>query len=219
MKKDWFGKRDWRKWLEDRGLKKWFRRDNLVILVLAGVFLFLIAWPQGREQDEKEETENARSALPELFREETENGDGAASAQQEGFLDDAVYAASLEEELTEILSRVSGVGNVRVMITLSSSSELVVERERPVTRSDTEETDQKGGSRKVTQTETGDAVIYRSEGTDSVPYVIKTLPPRVGGVLVVAEGAGDITVHKTVTAIVQALFDVEPHKISVVRMK
>ena len=37
--------RDWKKWAKDKGLNKWFRRDNFIVLVLAGVLLVIIALP------------------------------------------------------------------------------------------------------------------------------------------------------------------------------
>lgn len=49
--------------------------------------------------------------------------------------------------------------------------------------------------------------------------MVKTLTPEIEGVLVVAEGAGSGTVNKNITEIVQALFDVEAHKVKVVKMQ
>ena len=48
--------------------------------------------------------------------------------------------------------------------------------------------------------------------------MVKTLNPRVEGVLVVAEGAGDGTVARNITEIAQALFGVEAHRVKVVSM-
>ena len=31
--------RDWKKWAEEKVIQKWFRRDNLIVLVLAGILL------------------------------------------------------------------------------------------------------------------------------------------------------------------------------------
>ena len=81
-----------------------------------------------------------------------------------------------------------------------------MEKEQPVNRSATNESDTQGGSRIVNQVETGDSTVYRTDGTASEPYVVKTLSPEIEGVLVVAEGAGSGSVNKTVTEIVQALF-------------
>lgn len=216
-KKGW----NWKKWCKEKGLEKWFRRDNLIILVLSGVLLFIIALPMEKKNgDAKDSGED--EYLSGLTFSGTDlvstagRGDVTETIQE---MTDAEYASWLEKRLTEALSQVEGMGKVQVMITLSASRELVVEREQTVSRSATNEADSQGGSRVVSQVETGDAVVYSSVGSDSEPYVIKTLPPKVEGVLVVAEGAGSGTINRTVTAIVQALFGVEAHKVSVVRME
>ena len=48
--------RDWKKWMADKGLTKWFQRDNLIILVLAGILLVIIALPtkDGTEKSQGE---------------------------------------------------------------------------------------------------------------------------------------------------------------------
>ncbi len=231
----WLGKKegDWKAWFREKKYERWFRRDNLIVLVLSGILVFIIAMPMdsGKKGGSGEtaspgaagsggasQEPSGIGSLWEGREEGTDSEDGEEAAFAEGVSDEN-YAAYLEERLTDALGQVAGVGKVRVMITLSASSELVVQRENPVTRSATNETDSQGGNRVVNQVETQDAVVYRSQGTDSEPYVIKTLPPRIEGVLVVAEGAGSGTVNRTVTAIVQALFDVEAHKVSVVKME
>ncbi|MDE7043520.1 MAG: stage III sporulation protein AG, partial [Acetatifactor sp.] len=110
-------------------------------------------------------------------------------------------------------------GQVRVMITLKSSQELVVEKEQPYLRASTNENDGQGGNRTVTQLETEENTVYRTDGSVSEPYVIKTLPPQIEGVVVVAEGAGSGTVNRTIVEMIQALFGVEAHKIKVVKME
>ncbi len=197
-------------------MKKFFRRDNLLILVLAGILLFIIALPtkdsggKGREAAEKKGV---------LGGSETAPGGGEESVSIQGAAQ-SDYAAELERRLTAALSEMAEVGKVRVMITLKSSEELVVEKEKPINSSMTEETDSQGGSRTVNTSEIGESVVYsKSDGSSSTPYVIKTYAPEIEGVLVVAEGAGSGTVNRTVTEIVQALFHVDAHKVKVVKME
>lgn len=217
------GKKGWnlRQWIKNKGLEKWFRRDNLIILILSGVLLFIIALPMDNRKAEKSAGgEDSNQKGLDLF--ETAYDSKADQENLQDFslsADDREYTAWLEQRLTDALSQVAEVGEVQVMITLCSSQELVIEREQPMTRSATNEADSQGGSRVVSQVETGDTVVYRSEGNVSEPYVIKTLTPEIRGVLVVAEGADSGTVNRKITSIVQALFGVEAHKISVVRME
>lgn len=218
--------RDWKKWIADRGLQKWFRRDNLIIMVLVGILLVIIALPT------KEETEKApqgAGAGKDASGLSGMGAQGASGAGEEGGADragagdgardaEAEYVGYLEQRLSEMLSRMSDVGEAKVMITLRSSSELVVEKEQPVSRSTTNENDAQGGSRIVSQMESQENTVYRREGNNSEPYVVKTLPPQVEGVVVVAEGAGNGTVNRTIVEIVQALFGIEAHKVKVVKM-
>lgn len=192
--------------------KKWFKKDNLIVLILIGALMIIIALPtkdRGETKTENPRTEGSSAKEPaENNREITEPANS-----------DVEYAAQLEQRLVEILTRMEGVGNVRVMITLKSSEELVVEKEQPYLRSSTNENDGQGGNRSVNQLESEDNTVYRTDGSVSEPYVIKTLPPRIEGVVVVAEGAGSGTVDRTIVELIQALFGVEAHKVKVVKME
>ena len=182
-----------RQWVQGGTWKRWLKRDNLVILVLTGVLLFIIALPGERKDDAGgDRNEAVGQETPEPWGGTAGGGEDLSGEEAE-----ERYLEEQEKRLTEALSQVDGVGRVRVMITLKSSRELVVERERA---------------------QIGDSVVYRGGGTDSEPYVIKTLPPGIEGVLVVAEGAGSGEVDRTITAIVKALFGVEAHKVTVVKM-
>lgn len=201
-----------RKWAADKEFKKWFRKDNFIILILVGVLLVIIALP----------TEKSGGKEGEMPKADTEAGDEPKSSvsEQEGMeqVADGEYVAYMEERLTEVLSQMADVGKVKVMITLKASSELVVEKEQPVSRSSTEEKDSQGGSRITGSVNSEENTVYRTEGSVSEPYVVKTLSPQIEGVLVVAEGAGSGTVNRTIVEIAQALFGVEAHKVKVVRM-
>lgn len=209
-----------KKWLGNKGVDKVFRKENLVLLVLGGILLFLIALPT--EKQEKGETTlsvftGENETEKEILSGERMQGENVRIP--EGNKADTDYAAGLEQRLTDALSDMAEVGRVRVMITLKSSSELVVERETPVTRSATTENDAQGGTRSINTSQMEEKVVYSTDGSSSEPYVIKTYVPEIEGVLVVAEGAGNGTVNRTVTEIVQALFGVEAHKVKVVRME
>jgi stage III sporulation protein AG len=203
--------RDWKKWVEEKGIQKWFRRDNLIVLVLAGILLVIIALPT-KEGGQKTQ-ENAEGVSGIL------NEDNRSTGQQEETQEEESYAAYLEERLTQALSSMAGVGKVEVMITVKSSRELVVEKEQPVNRSSTNEKDAQGGSRSVSQVDSQENTVYQTQSGASAPFVVKTLPPRIEGVLVVAEGAGNGTIDRNIVEIAQALFGVEAHKVKVVKME
>lgn len=199
------------KWARNRDLKKWFRKDNLVILILTGVLLVIIALPT-RDPREAGEPQTGGDNQVKAPAGESTGITGQADSDED-------YARQLEQRLRETLSQMEGVGKVRVMITLRSSQELVVEKEQPYLRSSTNENDAQGGNRSINQMETEENTVYRTDGNVSEPYVVKTLPPQVEGVVVVAEGAGSGTVNRTIVEMVQALFGVEAHKVKVVKME
>nr|WP_318684775.1 stage III sporulation protein AG [uncultured Acetatifactor sp.] len=215
-------KEAWKRWIEKKGIRKWFQRDNFIILILSGVLLFIIALPTKETGEGTGGPTNEDIAMEqEITADEGEEGGGGEEERVSKVqsLSQEDYCAYLEEKLKNTLSGVSGVGNVQVMITLKSSEELVVEKDTPISRSNTTEQDSQGGSRTQSQVDSSESTVYKTQGNDSEPYVVKTLLPEVEGVVVVAQGAGSGTVNKSITEIVQALFDLEAHKVKVVKMK
>lgn len=172
---------------------KWFRRDNLLILVLLGVLLFIIALPVKKEDSAATDTGTE-------ITEQYNAGILTSSGQQNVAQQDTVYvgtqavtagsmeeyAAYLEGKLKKMLESVQGVGEVEVMITLESSEERIVEKDMTAERSQTEEQDSAGGTRTVSSSNTGYQTVYQ-EGSQGSPFVVKTITPKVEGVLVVAK--------------------------------
>ena len=190
-------------------MTKWLKKDNLLILLLAGVLLVVIALPTEKNSGGGQDTGQSR-----------ENTGGAAqdvSSSVTGFSDTEEYAAYLERRLENTLSQVSGVGEVQVMITLEATRELVLEKDREVQSNSTTEEDSQGGNRYSQQISRAESTVYHSSGNNE-PYVVKTLLTRVEGVVVVAQGAGTGNINRNITDMVQALFDVEAHKVKVVKM-
>ena len=141
--------------------------------------------------------------------EKSQKEDAAKETQdEEDSTDD--YVRKQEERLVKALKQVEGVGKVKVMITVKSSSEAVVNKDSPYEEST--------GKEEKSVKEDEESVLIEEDGK-KVPYVIKELQPEVEGVVVVAQGGGDALIQKNITEVIQALFDIEAHKIKVVKMK
>lgn len=192
------------------GMAKWLKRDNLLILLLAGVLLVVIALPT----EKSSRNVGTDTGLTAGNQEDTVQSPAQANT---GFSYTEEYAAYLERRLEDTLSQISGVGAVQVMITLKATQELVLEKDQQTQSSSTTEEDSQGGSRFSHQISRSESTVYHSSGNNE-PYVVKTLLPQVEGVVVVAQGAGTGTINKSITDVVQALFDVEAHKVKVVKM-
>ena len=123
---------------------------------------------------------------------------------------------SMEAELKEILQRISGVGRTEVFITYEDEGKIVVEKDESVSEELIEEADSSGGTRTTTSTRNEKATVY---GNADAPYVIQELSPTIKGILVVAEGGGNVTVKKQIQETIEALFGLDSHKISIMKME
>lgn len=209
-----------------KGLLK--NKNNLIVIVLVGVLLMVITLPVEEKQDSTShnkllQTNNNGSYLN-AQGEKSQNTDAAIPGIDDVAYDSPNgtgqdYARQMEEKLEEVLEKMEGAGEVQVFITLSSSEELIVEKDAPVNRSNTAEADAEGGSRTINSVDAGENTVYATEGNISMPYVVKTVTPRVEGVLVLAQGAGNGTVNKNIADAVQVLFGIEAHQVKVIKME
>ncbi len=195
-------------WIEKYHMEKWFKRDNLLLLVLAGILLVVIALPV--KEEEKETAAETESEVP---REAVRESD---FKEYEEWYE---YASYLEEKLERILVQVKGVGKVSVMITLEGSEEYIIHKDFATVSNETTETDSQGGSRVVSQTDLQEETIYEKNDKGESPYVVQTKLPAIEGVVIVAEGAANAGVKKNLTDIAAALLNLEIHKVTVAAME
>ena len=177
--------------------KKW-KKDQILILFLAGVLLLVIALPV-REPAEQEE------------------GQGIERAQISSSGDRA-YAGYLEGRLEKVLSQMAGAGDVTAMVTLASSGEKVVEKDLEKGSETVTESDGQGGTRTTGSATSAQTAVYaESEGQGQQPYVSKEVAPEVEGVVILAQGGDDPVVEQEITQAVQALFGIDTHKIRIMK--
>ena len=204
--------------------KNVLKKDNMIILILIGVLLLVIAWPM--ESYEEKETgvsglwDRNSSMMQETSEKQTMDVQVKENYVSQKYLEEEYVVDTLEKRLEEILFAMQGVGQVKVMITLASQGEKIVEKDIPLERSNIVEEDSGGGSRNTNEMNSQEETVYstNSQG-DKIPYVIKETGVEVAGVSVVAEGGGNEVVQKNIGEVIQALFGIEEHKIKVVKMK
>lgn len=122
---------------------------------------------------------------------------------------------NLEQKLEEILSKIQGVGEVKVLINYSESSEIVAMYNENSKVSLTEETDTSGGVRKIEQTDTQKDIIYQEGNGEKTPITQKVIQPKIEGAIVTAKGAGDIITKTNIIQAVEAVTGLATHKIQV----
>ncbi|WP_282935745.1 stage III sporulation protein AG [Paenibacillus sp. RC67] len=140
----------------------------------------------------------------------------SANKERTAFRD---YEDAYESQLKDILTKIVGVGEVEVLVTIDSTEEVTVERNTKETQQVTNEKDQHGATRHITDvTRSGEVVLYEvSNGKQ--PLVQKYIKPKIRGVLVVAKGAENLTVKKMITEAVERGLDVPANKISILPRK
>lgn len=192
------------------------RKDQCLIMILTGILLCVIVWPV-KPAEPKSDISDIIDDTIEL-RKDNLQGQNAEFITESST--DSAYVSYWEDKLENTLSYVEGAGEVRVLITLKESEEKIVEKDGPEKLTDTAENDSAGGNRTVTESQTEKTTVYTiDESGNSVPYVVKTIPPMVEGVVVVAQGADQITVRQNIIEVIQVLFDIDMNKITVVKMK
>lgn len=198
---------------------KKLKKDQILIFVLAGVLLLIIAMPIKESGQEGKEQQADTSISSFLAEDDKDNHDSDTKLQEISIQCDQEYVERMEAKLKQLIGDMEEAGRVEVLITLKSSQEKIVEKDIPIVRSNTEETDAQGGVRTINSMDSQEKTIYETESGKSTPYVIKTVSPQVEGVVVVCEGAGKGSVNKNISDAIQVLFGIEAHKIKVVKMK
>lgn len=195
-------------------------KDQFVICILTGILLLVIAMPTAEKRGEKA-SESGIWDNPNVKMEESPQTQKTGVSEKTEKIDSTEeYEHYMENKLEQAISAMEGAGKVKVMITVNTSRELVVAKDTSVTQQSTAENDSEGGSRTVEESDNGEATIYKKESDgSSSPYVVKMLQPVIGGVVVITQGGDRPEVNKNITEAIVALFDIEPNKIKVVKMK
>ena len=120
------------------------------------------------------------------------------------------YSKEIERKLTNVLKNVSGAGKVSVMVTLSSSLEIVyaenIDEKNNSTISETSTTSSINTSQNT--------ILVKNNGAN-MPLIVKEILPEIKGVVVVSEGAKDVNVKLKIIQAIKALLDIPSSNIQV----
>lgn len=193
------------------------KKEKFIIFALAGILLLIVCLPV-----KKTERKSGAGSAGILSGEQSAGGESSAAVKtqsQEPSAEDT-YVQELERELEELLQCMEGAGRVKVMITLQSTGEEIVEKDRPASRSSVTEQDAAGGSRSTNDMNSEETTVFITDADGrQIPYVRKKLQPAVAGVAVLAEGGGREQVRRNISEAIQALFGIDANKIKIAKMK
>lgn len=189
------------KWLSE--LKKiGFLR--LGLLAVAAIILIICSLPQNQSSN-LNQTQSVGSSL---------DTDGDTSLFS--------YEHELEKRLEQILGGMEGITSVDVMITLSATSEKVLEKS--IQLEENKQEIEKGSGESLEKSVTSslnkkNEALLTGNTSGSMPYIIKEMSPPIQGVVVAAKGNITQTKIRDISEAVQALFGIEAHKIKVIEKK
>ncbi|QNL45533.1 stage III sporulation protein AG [Oscillibacter hominis] len=159
----------------------WDRYKYVVLVILAGVAL--LAWPSGNREKE------APTAAP---------------TAEEPTLEET------EERMQSILSKISGVGNLTLMLTLDSTGEKALAQDTELSYSGATEAPEDYQRRSET-------VVLSESGGGEGAIITKNTCPVYRGALVVCEGGANPEVKLALTQAVAALTGLSSDRITVVK--
>ena len=122
----------------------------------------------------------------------------------------ANYYGELEGKLEKILKEIQGVGNVKVMITVSNSSKLVY----ATSKEETSNTNTNGSTTISNNQTTTNPILIQVNGKTQ-PLVVEEILPDIQGIVVVCSGAEDYKVRLEVLKAIQTLVKVPSSSIEI----
>ena len=123
-----------------------------------------------------------------------------SSTKHTSIIDEYVY--NLEEKLTDTLSHIEGAGKVKVLITVESGMETVLAMKTT-----------------INETTNGREIIETPILVNGKTVVVKELFPEIIGVLIVAEGASNLSVMNKLQQATVSLLDIGVNQIEILSMK
>ncbi|GAA0121324.1 stage III sporulation protein AG [Clostridium faecium] len=190
--------------LKDKKVNSNNKTFNLILLLLAGITLTIVgSFFKGTKAANITADNNKTNKQQEVNIIETKMS----------------YKEKVQNELVSILGKIEGVGKIEAMIYFDSGEEQVPAFNVNDSKSITKEKDTSGGERDITQENGGSTVVMSNDGGKTEPLIVKTYNPKITGICIVAEGAGDKVTELRVRQAVTNLFGLEEEKVQVYPMK
>lgn len=130
----------------------------------------------------------------------------------------ATNSDNIEEKLEDILSKIKGVGDVKVLVTYSQTNTVIPMYDEDSSRTLTEESDGSGGTRITNQTSSKKDIIYEETDNGKSPITQSIVNAKIEGAVITARGASNSEVKESIIQAVEAVTGLATHKIQVFEM-
>ncbi|MDO5557345.1 MAG: hypothetical protein Q4G05_03790 [Clostridia bacterium] len=145
----------------------------------------------------------------------TQEKDTSAQTNEVGTDTANIEYDGLEGKLENILSKIQGVGKVNVLITYSQSSEIIPLYNEDEKETSTQEKDDTGGVRTISETENKREVVYKEIDGSKDIITQSIIKPKIEGAIITAEGGDNDEVKNNIVQAIQAVTGIATHKIQV----
>lgn len=125
---------------------------------------------------------------------------------------------NLEQKLENILSKIQGVGEIKVCLNYNESNEVVAMYNETSKSSSTEESDTSGESRKIEENDIQKDIIFKEENGEKKPITQKIVQAKIEGAIITAKGVENASVKANIVQAVEAVTGLATHKIQVFEM-
>lgn len=130
------------------------------------------------------------------------------------------YALQLENSLTDIVTKIQGVGNAEVLVTLERGTQYVYATEEKKSNQTTE--DKSDGT--VTKNEENDNseekyIIIKDANGGQKALAVTQVQPIIKGVVVVCDGGDNPTVQQNIISAVTTALDISSVRVCVIKAK
>ena len=196
-------------------------KDRLAILLIGGLLLLVVTIPT-----KKEDKQSVLYATKQNQSQSIQSKNGSDKSDYSGLEITAsvletydLYSEYLESKLCSILQNMNGAGKVEVFITLHDAGSIIVEKDISYRRNNDSKNDGKTTTSSSEYEDKQETIYTVDENGNEVPFVAKQILPSIEGVLIVAQGGDNETVKNQMKEAVLSLFELDEHKITIVKMK
>ena len=196
-------------------------KDRLAILLIGGLLLLVVTIPT-----KKEDKQSVLYATKQNQSQSIQSKNGSDKSDYSGLEITAsvletydLYSEYLESKLCSILQNMNGAGKVEVFITLHDAGSIIVEKDISYRRNNDSKNDGKTTTFSSEYEDKQETIYTVDENGNEVPFVAKQILPSIEGILIVAQGGDNETVKNQMKEAVLSLFELDEHKITIVKMK
>lgn len=193
---------------ENKGNKKTIENLIVFVIILIATIIFINYIWNGDKKNKKNPNNEQNEMLASNQFEE-----------QSSVMPSNSGNSALENQLEEILKKLEGVGDVKVLITYAETNKVVPMYNEDNQQSTTQEEDTQGGVRTINENSSKKEVVYQESNGQKSVVTSSVITPEIKGAVVLAKGASNGVVKSNIIQAVEAATGLPTHKIQVFEMK